>query len=65
MQKRQSQMSDEALEVLSAFTAMQNWHEGALTPAEYGYIFRPDAKNANQAFYELVKSAAQEIVNIR
>ena len=58
-------LAGDALEVLSAFTAMQNRHDGALSAAQYGLALCPKAKNKSQAFFELVQEAADELIGRR
>jgi hypothetical protein len=55
-------LSDWALEALSAFTAIQNRHEDALSPAQYGLLFGLNAKNKSQAFFAMVIDAADELI---
>ena len=53
------------LEILSAFVAIQNRHEGALSTAQYGIAFFPNARNKSAAFLRAVVDAAQILVDWR
>lgn len=56
---------DYTLEVLSAFTAMQNRIEGALALAQYGVIYCPDdTQNKSKAFLGLIVQAAKVLVSV-
>ena len=57
-----TRMDDATLEVLSAFTAMQNRHEGALSAALYGIALCPDQKNKSHGFLRLVRDAADKLI---
>lgn len=51
-------LGEHTLEVLSAFTAMQNRHTGALSAAQYGIVLCPKAKNKSHAFLVEIREAA-------
>jgi len=50
------------LMVLTAFTALQNGFEGALSAAQYGERFFPRARNKRMAFIEAVAKVAGKLV---
>lgn len=58
-------LDDYTLEILSAFTAMQNRTEGALAPAQYGLIYCPHVQNKSRGFLGLIVQAAKVLVAIR
>ena len=58
-------LADDTLEVLSAFTTIQNRHDGALSAAQHGLVLCPNARNKSQAFFELVRGAADELIGWR
>jgi hypothetical protein len=50
------------LAILRAFVAVQNGHEGALSPAQYGLRIFPDARNKRDAFLRGVVQVAEILV---
>jgi hypothetical protein len=48
--------------LLSAFTALQNGSEGALSAAQYGALLFPNARNKRLAFIEAVAKVAARLV---
>jgi hypothetical protein len=50
------------LAILRAFTAVQNGHESALSPAQYGLRIFPDARNKRDAFLRGVVQVAEMLV---
>lgn len=55
-------LPDYTLDVLAAFTAMQNRHEGALSAAQYGFVYCPNAKNKSAAFLHEIVGASDVLV---
>lgn len=60
--QRRSGMWADRLWVLTAFTAIQNGSEGALSPAQYGMRLFPGAKNKRMAFLGAVARVARKLV---
>jgi hypothetical protein len=58
-------LDDETREILAAFTATQNRELGALSSAQYGLTYRPDARNKSQAFLEAIVECATALVKMR
>ena len=59
--RRKAGLGQRSLQVLAAFTALQNGSEGALSAAQYGERLFPGAKVARQAFIEAVAKVAGEL----
>ncbi len=55
-------MRGDSLKLLAAFTALQNGSEGALSPAQYGMRFFPEAQNKRLAFLRAVAGVARKLV---
>lgn len=58
-------LDGDLLQLLDAFTAIQNRREGALSPAQYGLIFCPDAKHKSEAFLKVIRDAARLLATRR
>jgi hypothetical protein len=58
-------LDEDTLEILAAFTAMQNRNEGALSAAQYGLIYCPKERNSIQGFLKLIVAAAKVLVRVR
>lgn len=55
-------MRGDSLKLLAAFTALQNGSEVALSPAQYGMRFFPEAQNKRLAFLRAVAGVARKLV---
>jgi hypothetical protein len=58
-------LDEHTLEILAAFTAMQNRNEGALSAAQYGLIYCPEAQNKSKGFLELIVKTGKTLVRSR
>lgn len=59
--RKHSGLGGSSLQILAAFTALQNGLEGALSAAQYGARFFPKAKNKRLVFVEAVARVAGKI----
>lgn len=59
--RRKTRLGGDSLNILSAFTALQNRSEVALSPAQYGIRFFPKARRKDAAFLDAIVKAAREI----
>jgi hypothetical protein len=59
-------LDQHTLEILAAFTAMQNRDEGALSAAQYGLIYCPDVReNKTKFMLRLIVNAAKALVLVK
>jgi len=59
--RRKAGLGPSSLQVLQAFTALQNFSENALSPAQYEMQFFPKSRNKRLAFLEAIARAASQL----